>query len=130
MQRRNTKQRQIILEDVKSNVGHFTADEIYKRIHKLDTHISRGTVYRNLQILADDQQIRRIQMPNVSDRYEGILRNHDHLVCRGCGKIVDIESFDHRADQQEEQMSGFAEIRHSFLFSGICPECKRKLENK
>lgn len=126
MQRRNTKQRQIVLQEVQKKPGHFTADDIYARIHVNNAHISRGTIYRNLQLLADENQIRRIKMPNASDWYERNLENHDHLVCRECGRIVDVSSIHNTADEKVAKMSGFTNITHTFLFSGICPSCQEK----
>ena len=130
MQRRNTKQRQTVLEAVQKKCGHMTADEIYTAVHKEDEHISRGTVYRNLQLLADDAQIRRIKMPNASDCYERNLKNHDHLICRSCGKIVDVGPIHMSIDKKVAAMSGYSEIKHSFLFSGICPSCQKKAAKK
>ena len=53
MERRNTRQRQLVLEAVQELCDHPTADEIYLRVREQDDHISRGTVYRNLHLLAD-----------------------------------------------------------------------------
>jgi Fur family ferric uptake transcriptional regulator/Fur family peroxide stress response transcriptional regulator len=130
MQRRNTKQRQIVLQQIQMHPGHFTAEEIYASIHETDPHISRGTVYRNLQLLADEEQIRRIQMPNASDCYERNLKDHDHLVCRICGKLVDVGPEDEEIDHKVGSMSHFSDVSHTFLFSGICPECQKKLKRK
>jgi Fe2+ or Zn2+ uptake regulation protein len=115
---------------MQKRMGHFTADEIYLQIHAKDPHISRGTVYRNLQFLADDQQIRRIKMPNSSDMYERNLEDHDHMICRMCGKILDVGPIHSRVDQKVGKLSGYADIQHTFLFSGICPACQKKLKKQ
>lgn len=130
MQRRNTKQRQIVLQEIQKNAGHFTAEEIYDDIHKGNPHISRATVYRNLQLLADENQIRRIQMPNMSDCYERNLEDHDHLVCRVCGRLMDIGPVYASADAKIGSLSDYKDVSHTFLFSGICPECQKKLNHK
>lgn len=130
MQRRNTKQRKIVLDSIQKHMGHFTADEIYLRIHTEDPHISRATVYRNLQFLADEQQIRRVEMPNSSDMYERNLDDHDHMVCRICGAVMDVGPIHSRVDQKVEKISGFSDIQHTFLFSGICPACQKKLKKQ
>lgn len=128
MIRRNTKQRQEVLDIIQKHNRHFTADEVYACIHKKDAHISRGTVYRNLQILTDEEQIRRIRMPNTSDRYEWNMQEHDHLLCRECGKIVDIGPIHNSVDKLVKKQSGYTEIQHTILFTGICPECQKKQE--
>jgi Fe2+ or Zn2+ uptake regulation protein len=130
MIRRNTKQRQAVLDIIRQNDQHFTADEVYVRIHEIDPHVSRGTVYRNLQLLTDENEIRRIRMPNMSDRYEWNLKDHDHLLCRRCGKLVDIGPIHNHADQTVTKMSDYTDIHHEFLFSGICPECQKKAKKR
>lgn len=124
--RRNTRQRQMVLTEIQSREGHFTADELYARMRVKDSHISRGTVYRNLQLLAEEGAIRRVRMPNRSDCYERNLAEHDHLLCRECGRLIDVGPLQSRVDQQVSRRSGYTEIRHSFLFSGICPDCQKK----
>lgn len=58
-QQRNTKQRKLILEVVQAHQDHPSADQIYAEVRKLDPKISRGTVYRNLNLLADNGEIRQ-----------------------------------------------------------------------
>ncbi len=53
VQRRNTKQRKLVLDAVRQSYNHPTADEIYNAVREQDDRISRGTVYRNLNLLAD-----------------------------------------------------------------------------
>lgn len=127
MIRRNTKQRQAVLDVIQTHDRHYTADEVYAAVHQRDPHVSRGTVYRNLQILSDENQIRRIRMANASDRYEWNMKEHDHLICRECGKIVDVGPIQNEVDQAVTKMTGYAEIQHVFVFSGICPECQKKV---
>ena len=53
VQRRNTRQRKLVLDAVRQSYNHPTADEIYNAVRAQDDKISRGTVYRNLNLLAD-----------------------------------------------------------------------------
>lgn len=53
-QQRNTRQRQLVLDTVRSRRDHPTAEQIYQSVHQVDAHISRGTVYRNLNLLCDN----------------------------------------------------------------------------
>ena len=53
VQRRNTRQRKLVLDAVRQSYNHPTADEIYNVVRAQDDKISRGTVYRNLNLLAD-----------------------------------------------------------------------------
>ena len=61
--RRNSKQRQLVLEAVKARCDHPTADQIYLDVRAQDDKISRGTVYRNLGLLSDEGQISQVRVP-------------------------------------------------------------------
>ena len=66
VQRRNTKQRKLVLDAVRQSYNHPTADEIYNAVREQDDKISRGTVYRNLNLLADAGEILSIKTPGGS----------------------------------------------------------------
>ena len=68
MIRRNTIQRSLVYEAVNALQNHATADEIYEISVKEHPHISKGTVYRNLNQLAEDGEIRRVEVPGGPDR--------------------------------------------------------------
>lgn len=66
VQRRNTKQRKLVLDAVRQSYNHPTADEIYNAVRAQDDKISRGTVYRNLNLLADAGEILSIKTPGAA----------------------------------------------------------------
>ena len=66
VQRRNTKQRKLVLDAVRQSYNHPTADEIYNVVRAQDDKISRGTVYRNLNLLADAGEILSLKTPGGS----------------------------------------------------------------
>ena len=68
-QQRNTRQRQLVLDEVRSRRDHPTAEQIFQNVHALDPHISRGTVYRNLNLLCDNQEIFRVVMSDCALPY-------------------------------------------------------------
>ena len=76
MQYRNTRQRKIVLEAVQEHHDHPSADQIYLEIRAKDPRISRGTVYRNLNILSEEGQITHVKVPGA-DRYD--CRTDFHL---------------------------------------------------
>lgn len=84
-----SKQREMIFEYVKSVSIHSTAETIYKEIRK-NEKISLGTVYRNLDKLADTGVIKKIKIANTKDWFDGKLDHHYHDFCKKCNKIVDI----------------------------------------
>ena len=127
MDRRNTKQRQIILDVVLSRCDHPTAEQIYNQVHKIDNKISKGTVYRNLDILSKEGQINNIKMPNA-DRYDLKVDNHNHFVCDKCGQVFDIDiPYDNKLDNKK--LRGFHIISHQTIYKGLCPNCA-KSKNK
>ena len=126
---RNTKQRSLVLEAVKSRTDHPTADEIYLDVREKDDKISRGTVYRNLSILAEQGDISHIKVPSA-DRYDLRCDRHYHFFCTECGAVCDApipykEEYDRIADEE----SGFHIERHRMIFEGVCSKC-RSVENR
>lgn len=129
MERRNTIQKDLVLSAVMNMHRHVTADEVYEFIRLEYPTIGKGTVYRNLNILADDNKIRRVEIPNGPDRFDFILQKHYHLRCIKCGKILDvamdeipeIEAYIHSTQEM-------VLLDYDILFKGICPECREKEE--
>ena len=125
MQYRNTRQRQIVLEAVQEHHDHPSADQIYLEIRAIDPKISRGTVYRNLNILSDDGLITHVRVPGA-DRYEGRTDLHYHMICLRCGAVCDIPlSYDLSLDEAIAAQSGYRVIRHRLFFEGVCPDCQK-----
>ncbi len=123
---RNSKQRDLVLEAVKSRCDHPAADQIYMDVRKKYEKISRGTVYRNLGILSENEEITNVKVPSA-DRYDLRLDRHYHIYCTGCGKVFDAPIPYHTEyDNQIEEKSGFQIKRHRMIFEGLCPECKNK----
>lgn len=86
-----TKQRAIILEVLRSDKCHHTAEELFQLAKEKMPSISRATVYNNLHSLEDEQIIRRISGDGGPDRYDNSFIPHGHLVCTVCGGVSDIE---------------------------------------
>lgn len=125
MNRRNTKQKQIILKELQSRYDHPTADEIYEAVKKKHENISRGTVYRNLGVLSEEHQIKNISLPQIN-HFDGRTENHYHFVCDKCGKVFDIDiEYDSSFDNKKLK-SGFFIKTHETFFRGICPDCLNK----
>ncbi|MCR5189712.1 MAG: transcriptional repressor [Treponema sp.] len=128
MQNRNSAQRALILDIMAGNKTHPTADEIYDEARKSDPHISRGTVYRNLNLLAENGSILRIPVPNGADHFDSTLEEHYHFYCRNCSKVTDVPDMDiSKIKETENALSqqGYSQIRHSLVFEGLCPECSK-----
>ncbi|MGN1347133.1 MAG: Fur family transcriptional regulator [Eubacteriales bacterium] len=127
MIRRNTIQRSIVLETVNKLHSHATADEIYDEIKKEHPTISRATVYRNLKLLSDMGEIRRLEIPGSADRFDHITGNHCHVRCEKCGRVFDVDmEFVSGLESGIRDAHGFDFTGYDILFHGVCPECKEE----
>ena len=122
---RFSKQRELVLRTVKANLIHPTALEVYGMTREVDPTISMGTVYRNLNLLAEQGKILRIKVPGGADRYDGIIEPHNHAVCTKCGMVMDYTySFDDMSRSLEK--SGFKCEELNITVRGTCKNCLSK----
>ena len=124
--RRNTVQKTLLLETVCSMTTHPTADEIYEIVSQKCNGISKGTVYRGLNQLAEDGKILRVAIANAPDRYDFTLGDHAHCICNECGRVFDYKLLSEpRFDCSGE--NGFSPISIDVVVRGICSECKAEM---
>ncbi len=92
-QRRNTRQRQVVLEELCTECSHPTAGDLYRRVRERLPRISLGTVYRNLEILQETgQAVRLAGCSGQEARYDGRSDPHLHFHCVQCDRITDLET--------------------------------------
>lgn len=124
---RYSKQRELILNTVLHNRIHPTAENVYKLLKNDYPELSLGTVYRNLNFLAENNMLKKINVPDGSDRFDGTLARHQHLICRKCGKVTDISVDELLAIQSNIlKNTGFEIDIDTLAFEGICKECAEK----
>lgn len=124
MSKRNTIQRSLVLEAVKELRSHATSDEVYDTIVKKHPNISRGTVYRNLNWLSDNGEIRKVEMPSGADRFEPQCHEHYHARCVKCGQIFDVDmEFIADLEKNIKDTYGFTFTGHDIIFKGTCLKC-------
>ncbi len=124
---RMTIQKKIIKDAVMSCKNHPSAETIYNLIAKNHPNISKATVYRNLNMMAEAGEIRRVEIPDSPDRYDYINFPHYHIKCQICGKIFNVNmKYMDRLNRELQDKSGFEILEHSIVFKGICPDCKLK----
>ena len=127
MIRRETKQREAILKVLRNTKSHPTADQIYDEVRKDVPNISKGTVYRNLQVLQDDGAITELKLNDTLSRYEVKQESHYHFRCEKCGRVSDIDMpVDRELDQQVEKRTGLKVAYHQLEFRGLCKDCQKK----
>lgn len=124
--RRNTRQRALILEIVRATSSHPTADEIYELARERDPSISKGTVYRNLNLLSGMNEIRKLPMPVGPDHYDFNMDNHYHFICRNCCKVVDANiPYQDELNGAGTNMPDYITEWHRLILVGLCPECSK-----
>lgn len=122
--RRNTRQRQLVLDAVRARCDHPTAEDIYQDVRAIDGKVSRGTVYRNLNLLTETGTITTVKAPGTT-RFDWRCDGHGHAVCRRCGAVADIRlPYDAELDERAGAESGFSVDSHSLVFEGTCPACR------
>lgn len=123
-----SRQRQAILDYLYSTTEHPTAETVYTNVRIHYPNVSLGTVYRNLNLLADEGEILRLTCGDGSDRFDGNPKPHYHVLCTGCGKVLDlnIEPLNHidvlAAAGFEGTIKG-----HTVLFHGLCNGCNHSV---
>ena len=127
MVQRNTIQNTLVYEAVNKLQCHATADEIYDMIVQEHPTSSRGTVYRNLNRLAEMGKIRKMEIPGGPDRFDHCCHDHCHVKCERCGRVFDVDmDYITGLEKNIRDTHGFAFTGYDILFRGICPECGKK----
>lgn len=125
MTKRNSIQRSLVLEAVRELGCHATADEVYDTIVQKHPNISRGTVYRNLNLLSDMGEIRKVEIPNDANRFDHQCHEHYHAKCVKCGRVFNVEmEFVSDLEKNIKDTQGFEITGHDIIFKGVCSKCK------
>jgi Fur family ferric uptake transcriptional regulator len=91
--------------------------------------ISLGTVYRNLEILCQLGQARKLESGGHQARYDGTLSPHAHVRCIHCGKAADVKAvLLPDAVAQAKAMEGYKILDYRLEFTGVCPKCRKQQE--
>ncbi|MEZ3485205.1 MAG: transcriptional repressor [Lachnospiraceae bacterium] len=121
-----SRQRAAIKEYLSSTLDHPTADTVYLHIREEFPNISLGTVYRNLNLLADMGEAVKISTPDGGDRFDGCTAPHYHVVCQSCGRVFDLKVDERYMQEMNELADRYFEgsvAAHTALFYGICKDC-------
>jgi Fur family transcriptional regulator, ferric uptake regulator len=124
--RRNTRQRQVIWEELQKLHSHPTAVALYAVVRRRLSKISLGTVYRNLELLARTGAIRKLDFGGEA-HFDGDMTRHDHLHCTGCGRVDDVAAVSLDFSQgASNDWCGYQLLGHRLELFGLCPECRRR----
>lgn len=118
-----SKQREMILDAVYSYDGHPTAENIYRALKSHCPKLSLATVYRNLNKLCDNGNIKRLQVIDSPERYDKSVAPHYHLYCRKCRSVVDIPYAVDDWNKLLGSAQGHVIEACDVIFYGVCEQC-------
>lgn len=118
-----TKYKEKILEIVEASRSHLTAEQVFAQLRKTYPQVVLATVYNNLNRLWEEERIRKVSVEGMPDRYDRIAR-HDHLVCKVCGKLLDVDLED--MTSMLEKQVGIPILAYDLKLVYLCEECRRK----
>lgn len=124
---RMTPQRMAILHALHHSGGHLSPTQVYNLARKEFPNLTEPTVYRTLEDLAEKKFLLAAHMGNGKMVYElAENKNHHHLICRNCGKTVEV---DHAPLEllykQLESSTGYKLDSSHVTFFGVCPKCQK-----
>ncbi len=121
---KHSRQRELIKAFLCTRKDHPTADVVYTNVRQQNPSISLGTVYRNLTLLADIGEVRRLRFGDGVDHFDADTSPHYHFVCTDCGSVTDLDM------NSIESITEIAGARfkgkikgHFTYFYGICEHC-------
>jgi Fur family ferric uptake transcriptional regulator len=120
-----TRQRRVIVEELRKLNTHPGAADLYEVVRKRLPRISLGTVYRNLELLAEAGIIQKLETAGTQKRFDGKVENHYHVRCVQCGQVDDlpVPLFGDIEDSLRG-LSDYKILSHRLEFQGICPSCR------
>ena len=116
---RETKQRNLILEIINNSCSHLSAEEIYNIAKKEISNISLGTIYRNLNLLFENGNIRKIKLDDNVDHYDNLKKEHNHFICNKCNKIYDV----FEKEKNNTNLDCGIVMNYEKIYKGICNNC-------
>lgn len=121
---RMTRQRRLILEELQQAENHPDADKVYELVRRRLPTISLGTVYRNLELLAEQGVIQKINIDGLRMRFDGNPDKHNHIRCIKCGRIDDFNVSPEISMEDVSEKCNYEILGHKVEFYGRCPECR------
>lgn len=128
---RMTHQREIILQELHKCSDHPAADELYERVKKKLPRISLATVYRNLEILSEAGEIKKIEISGRQKRFDWDVKQHNHIYCIHCNRVENIEIVGQkRLSAHPVNNRGYIISGCRIEFLGFCPDCQETMKKQ
>lgn len=126
MKKRNTKQKEFVLDYLKGSYDHPTVSQIYDYAKSNGINIGEVSIYRILNNLVEDGVVCKILTKDNLTHYDYKRDNHFHLICNSCNKIIDKPLSLIFDEKFKELTKGFCITKQDINLYGICEECKKK----
>ena len=124
---RCTTQREAIIRVLLETEGHFSADGLHQELVEKGQDVSRSTVYRTVSRLQDNGFISEVFRSGGRAHYEKAGSHHDHLLCLGCGKVIEFrEDKIEKMQRRVCERFGFQPHDHRLRITGLCRECREQ----
>lgn len=122
---RYSHQRERIFRAVMESCEHPTANMVYEQLKADMPRLSLGTVYRNLNQLADAGRLKKIPLADGSCRFDKTKEAHSHIVCELCGAVSDVHLPSFQAlEQAIETETDFTLRSYDVVLRGVCKQCR------
>ena len=125
---KRSKEKQAILQFLRTTNSHPTADAVYSEMRREIPNISLGKVYRNLRLLKEEGEISELELASNLSRFDGNTRPHYHFRCDKCNRVFDLnEEYDNSLNDRLTLKTGFVVSSHVMEFRGLCLDCRQNL---
>ncbi|MBL7165477.1 MAG: transcriptional repressor [Dehalococcoidales bacterium] len=126
---RVTNQRRLVLQVIQRGQGHLDAAEIYRRAREKNPRLSLSTVYRTLQTFKRLGLVEELHIDEGHHHYEKRSTQHHHLVCLGCGRVVEFQYPSASLIKKNVREARDFNITSSEIrMTGYCPKCRQERE--
>ncbi len=125
-----SKQRESVLNYLKSSKKHPTAEQIYADLKLSLPNLSLATVYRNLGMLCQMGQVVRLSVGDKQDHYDADVSDHQHFVCTTCGGVSDLFFRLPQSFLEEQMDAAFSVEGYQLFVYGTCSRCGANQEKR
>lgn len=125
MERKYSRQREIIKDYINSVTCHPSAEQIYEELRIGNPRMSLATVYRNLALFRQNREIISVAVVNGHERFDGNTAPHSHFICRSCDKVIDIKADNRETGWLDKtaEINGIEIDSYEQVFYGRCGDC-------
>jgi Fe2+ or Zn2+ uptake regulation protein len=120
-----TPQRELIFRLLENDTSHPTAKELYESALALMPTISLKTVYQVLHDLQELGEVEGLEVGTGATRFH-TKGEHHHLVCRGCGLVIDVVFDASTINLPKQRKNGFSIDEVVLTFRGLCAKCQNR----